>query len=400
MYFIVRHTRNNWNGAFDNLRATFTAAAAPGGAAQTSRLIADYLGARNTLLLAHQPNRHCRLAKLKGGGSACSAGSLSVSGLGAAPGAVPGASPGASSGALSINTGLPLSAAFSERKASFRTSLRSAFLARPRQDGRPDGRPGGRLAADAPPWDVWAEGHVARFDDDTSDGGLFSVIYGGADYRVGDDALVGFMLQFDWLNQDYGGGATIEGTGWMVGPYATLRLYRKLYADMRAAWGRSDNRIRPLGTYKDSFSTERWLATGALIGDYALGNWSLQPALAVQYIRERQFAYTDSLGVRIPEQSVWQGDVRFSPRLGYTVRTEDYLIRPWVELAGVYTFGGSGRFTNGSLAAERQGFSASVKAGIDINGHGVTLNISAQYDGIGSSATSFGGTVRITVALN
>ena len=251
---------------------------------------------------------------------------------------------------------------------------------------------------------MWSEGRLSRFDDSTSDNGLFAIVHGGADYRWSENLLLGVSVSVDWTEQDNAANAGhISGTGWMAGPYATLRLDERVFVDLRAAWGQSSNDISPFGTYIDSFDTTRWLIAGSVGGDYQYGKWSLNPIVSAQYIQEQQEAYVDSLNVTIPSQTIAQGDVRFEPRLAYHWQTSGGTrLSPWVQVAGVYTFAQRGSFSSGSLASESAGLSASVRSGLDVvMPGGAALSVSGQYDGLGSDgAGSYGGSIGMSLPLN
>ena len=343
----------------------------------TSQMIADYLGARNTLLLAHQPDRERRLNKLKGDQGAVSTGHLSVFGL-------------------ALNLPLPFNATISKDAFNFKASLQDIIHS-------------GKKSR----WDFWTEGHVALFNDDASQDGKFAVIYTGIDYLIRPNGLIGIMAQYDWLNQKYGrsalsgklantGTAKVSGVGWMVGPYTTWRLGDNFYFDTRAAWGQSFNKIKPFGTYEDKFDTERWLISTSLIGKFTLDNWSIKPGISFQYIEESQAAYTDSLRVKIPSQTLSQGDVRFGPRVGYTHQMANgSTLNPWLEFSGVYSFAQEGRFSNGSFANEIQGLTGTIKTGLNyITLNGIFLTLSGQYDGIGANTESYGGMLKINIPLD
>lgn len=86
-----------------------------------------------------------------------------------------------------------------------------------------------------------------------------------ADMLVRPGLLVGFMGQIDWmadrsttLSQD------CDGRGWMAGPYLSAPLMPHLYFDARASWGRSTNRVGPIGAFTDTFLTARALASAKL----------------------------------------------------------------------------------------------------------------------------------------
>jgi outer membrane autotransporter protein len=188
----------------------------------------------------------------------------------------------------------------------------------------------------------------------------------------------------------------------MAGPYALIRLDEAIYVDARASWGQSSNTISPFGTYTDTFDTTRWLVAGAISGDYRHGGWTLNPVVSLQYIEERQEAYVDSLSVTIPGQTVAQGDVRFEPRLAYSWQTlGGTQVTPWMQLAGVYTFGQRGTFSSGSLVSRMSGLTSTVRTGFDISmPGGAALSVSGQISGIGSGAQSHGGSLAVSLPLH
>ena len=349
---------------------------------KTSQLIADYLGARNALLLAHQPELERRLIRLNGRNSRGSAGNISAFGL-------------------SANTPLPFNAAISEDTITFDASIRSLVGA---------GQGSDELAsayANNSKWDFWVQGRIARFEGDNEDSGNFGVIYGGVDYLLNPDTLIGIIGQYDWLDQKTSGlagapGSSIEGSGWMVGPYGIFRLDENYYFDVRAMWGRSENTISPFNTYEDDFDTERWTIYAALVGEFEVNDWRVRPSIKFQYIEENQENYIDSLGVTIPEQTVAQGDVRIGPRFSYDYLMDDGVIAsPWFHIEGVYSFTEEGRFTNGTFADEVDGLSATVKLGFDLtDSNGVSLSVLGQMDGLGTDATSYGGRLQLNIPLN
>jgi len=97
------------------------------------------------------------------------------------------------------------------------------------------------------PFDIWAEGSFARFEDGSEASqreGHWGVLFVGADYRVSPDLLIGALASFDDAQQDLTGLASkARSTGWMVGPYATMRLTNNLFFQARAAWGKSTHEL-------------------------------------------------------------------------------------------------------------------------------------------------------------
>ena len=194
---------------------------------------------------------------------------------------------------------------------------------------------------------------------------------------------MGVSAQFDRYSPLGGMTAgTVKGNGWMVGPYATFKLGPQFYADVRAAWGKSDNKVSPLGTFVDAFDTNRVLASGSLIGQFDVGAATqFRPEVSVRYLDEKQRGYTDSLGVTIPGQKVGQGDLSFRPRFHHTVDIgKGWSLRPYVEAEGIYTFG------VGSATVLTSDFRMRIEGGADLFSiSNVRAGVSAFHDGIGGS---------------
>ncbi len=384
--------------------ALFSVVAGSAVARLTTQMAADYLGDRNAMLLANGVNMSNRLSRLRpgrNGGSGLSGGILSVN---------LGESEDASASAFSMNlrTSLPGDVRVTDDTVTFAASTarlaRSGVFSADIYDGDGDivaDRMGDSPSTPQMRWDIWVEGRIARFDSSNNKDGKFGAIYVGADYLITPNMLIGLMTQYDWLKKDYDANGRVKGQGWMVGPYAGFRFGENLYLEAQARGGRSSNDITPLGTYTDKFKTTRWYFSGRLSGDFGYGDWMIRPGVAVQYLSEKQKAYTDSLGNHIRAQTVSEGDVRVGPRIAYTYGLGDGgAIIPWAEFEGVYTFGSKDKFSKGTYASDIHGLSGSVQAGFDWRMPvGAMFSLSGSYDGIGSDARSYGARARIDIAF-
>ncbi|NOD46765.1 MULTISPECIES: Ig-like domain-containing protein [unclassified Ruegeria] len=124
----------------------------------------------------------------------------------------------------------------------------------------------------------------------------------GAHRQISANLLVGAMLQLDYAETD-NGPASVDGTGWLIGPYVVAKLpSQPVFFEGRALYGQADNDISPLGTYTDSFDSERWLVQSRVTGEIKRGALTLMPLLDVSYASDDQESYTDSLGNLIPQQ--------------------------------------------------------------------------------------------------
>lgn len=142
--------------------------------------------------------------------------------------------------------------------------------------------------------------------------------------------------------------------------------------------------------------------SGALFGEIAAGEWTVLPSLEWGYISENQKSYADSLNVLIPGRTVSQGNISMGPKFSRDFAlSDDKTLTLFTKLQGVYTFGESGKFSNGTLAAETQGFTATARAGFDIRTKsGAQFSLSGGIGGSGSDANTYTGSVMLSFPLN
>ncbi len=249
---------------------------------------------------------------------------------------------------------------------------------------------GGTATHESRRFDVWFEGSFNKFNGSAGSGGDFAIAHLGADYLMSPDLLVGGMLQYDRLTDSNDSDTSrTEGTGWMVGPYVTARLQENLYLDARVAGGKSDNDVTPVGTYTDSFSSTRWLADISLTGEFTQGRWTIRPNAGLSWLADKQNAYTNTLGVTIPSQTVSQGQLKFGPTISTQFLGSDgWRYEPALTLDAIYSHAntsGGGSFLGADSGLE-DGWRARIAPGISMTGpDGTRLSLSGTYDGIGQS---------------
>jgi outer membrane autotransporter protein len=263
-----------------------------------------------------------------------------------------------------------------------------------------------------PGFDVWVEGHIARYNDDlggVNRDGDFSILYVGADYVIAPGVLIGALVQVDDTDEtidDPSLKGNIDGTGWMAGPYIGLRLADNLYFDARAAWGQSDNDIdltdAALGRRTGSFDTDRWLASATLTGNEYYGAWRFTPQVSVAYGEEDYGTYSTSLNQTVSGGGASIGRVTGTMEIGYRF---DGLygssIEPHVAVSGIWNFDSDDLYVNGVLADTDES-RARVEGGLLITTpSGVGLRAAAAYDGIGADDfEAVSGSLWINVPLN
>jgi hypothetical protein len=185
------------------------------------------------------------------------------------------------------------------------------------------------------------------------------------------------MLQYD-MAETRDGAARIEGTGWLIGPYFAAELAQgEIVMDGRLLYGRTDNEISPLGTYVDSFETERWLAILNTSGRVELARLTLLPGLGYAYTEDRQMAYVDALSVPVPEQTISLGEL--TARLEWEV--------PLGDGATVFTGGIAGIRANSSqTSSQLEGGRGRFNLGLRHAGaNGFNVDLGGYIDGIGAA---------------
>lgn len=250
--------------------------------------------------------------------------------------------------------------------------------------------------------DVWTEGHYTRFADRGDRDGHFAVVYAGADIHLTPWVIAGLMGQVDWMNDDIGNANTqVEGIGWMVGPYASMRLTPQLFFDVRAAWGLSDTDVNAAGI-TGNVSTQRWLVTGQLSGNFHAGPYRITPEVSIEYIQEKLDAYTVSSGAQIAGQTVSIGRLRAGPEVARIFDIgSGATLEPRVAVAAVWDFRPADTVTLGNVRYGQDDFRAVVEAGTILQTEsGINFAISGKYEGLGISGfDAYGGYLWINVPI-
>ena len=256
-----------------------------------------------------------------------------------------------------------------------------------------------------PSVDVWLEVHYSEFEDGDNNGvrsdGHFGVAYIGIDYLVTPTVLVGVLGQIDWGEEDSNLGSSIDGVGGMAGPYLSARLTPNLFFTTRAAYGISENEVSPIGTYTDDFSTDRWLASAELTGNWNFGNLRFTPGTSVTYLQEDQHGYTDSRGVPIPSQTVSLGQVSFGPEVAYRFVGDRLTWEPHLSVIGLWDFDDDDGITAGLIATDDD-LRARVTAGVLAQAAGgASMRVVGTLEGLGGgSYDAFGVQAWLSIPLN
>jgi len=247
-------------------------------------------------------------------------------------------------------------------------------------------------------WDVWLAAEWSRVEDNragdraSSD---FTLAHLGLDYQVSEDLILGMLVQYDQMQERSAevfteagavAGARVDGEGWMAGPYAVWRLSDQLTFDGLALYGTSDNAVNPIGLYEDGFETDRFMVRANLTGQLQNGPWRLRPQASLTHFEETQTAYTDSLGIAIPEQTLALGRLTAGPELAWRSSTPkggfvefNTGVRAVWDYQAAEQLNARGQFTGGddTLRADAQlGLSARLNSGL-------MISIQSRFAGLG-----------------
>jgi hypothetical protein len=182
--------------------------------------------------------------------------------------------------------------------------------------------------------DFWFEGRYTTYDLDARDNGNFSVMYFGTKYMLGPDIMVGYLAQFDQTVEQtaYDGG--VSASGWMAGPYMSIRFGQGVIFDGRAAWGTTED--VPNGIMLDGASADRKLVRGTLRGTRQIGGWTVAPSVGLSYVEDTLAFESAALSDDSPS-GTGRLDVLPEVRRRFDLNSETY-IEPRLAAGGFLSF--------------------------------------------------------------
>lgn len=348
--------------------------------------IGSLFTARQALIMSNQASTDRRINRLLGRGS--QGGSVNL-------------------GGLQFATNSPLNLAIGrDGRATFNySSLRSSQLIDAGTNlGATNGEASDRLPGQRRVGlDFWAEGTLAQFNAGGGDGS-FAIVHMGADYLATKNLLVGAAAQIDWIDFNASATSSAKGRGYMIGPYATVRITDALFFDARLTAGKASNDVSPYGTYVDEVESTRSLASAALIGSFQSGTITIRPEARLNWFVEESDSYKDALGVVIPSVRSAIGTLDVGPefRWGLPARNlGDFEFS--LGFAGVWAFdqrleSNAGITLDKVLLPE---FRGRAKSGALLTlENGVVFNVDVFVDGIGGdSYRSWGGSIGIRLGF-
>jgi hypothetical protein len=184
--------------------------------------------------------------------------------------------------------------------------------------------------------DLWLEGRMENYEASADTGissGNLGVIYLGTRTMLGPDILVGGLAQLDrGTESPEFGESHMAATGWMAGPYMSMKLASGVTFDGRAAWGETENAAA--GFELDEGSSERRLVRAKLTGTRQVEGWKVAPSLGLVYledaVRDGETGETKAAGT---------GRVEFLPEVSRRFEVDgETFVEPRAALGGFVGF--------------------------------------------------------------
>jgi hypothetical protein len=143
--------------------------------------------------------------------------------------------------------------------------------------------------------DFWVQGRYEPYATALGPGdGALSTVFLGSDYKLGPDIMIGALAQFDRMDEADRPGNQVAASGWMAGPYMSVRFGPGVFFDGRAAWGLADSGVTGIGI--DTAAPDRKMVSGRLRGSRALGAWTLAPSVGLSYVEDGVAAQSEDAG--------------------------------------------------------------------------------------------------------
>jgi hypothetical protein len=250
--------------------------------------------------------------------------------------------------------------------------------------------------------DFWFEGRSTTYDtidmDQRPNDGRFNVMYFGSKYMLGPDIMLGYLAQFDQADETsrYSGG--VSASGWMAGPYMSVRFGHGIIFDGRAAWGTTQS--LPNGVMLDTTSADRSLVRGTLRGTRQVAGWTVAPSVGLSYVEDTPTYPGMAFSEATP---VGTGRLDVLPELKrrFDLNREAY-IEPRLAAGGFLSFDDISRLAPGGFAASAPDLHWKAEAGVAV---GVKDSMSLQATGGvetggAAAADTWSGKLRLNVPLD
>ncbi len=246
--------------------------------------------------------------------------------------------------------------------------------------------------------DFWFEGRYTSYDlEQRHDDGNFSVMYFGTRYMLGPDIMLGYLAQFDQADEQTRDNGSLSASGWMAGPYMSVRFGQGIVFDGRAAWGTAES--LPNGVVLDTASADRKLVRGTLRGTRQVGGWTVAPSVGLSYVEDTP----ERLSAVLPDASpAGTGRLDVVPELKrrFDLDSSTY-VEPHLAAGGILSFDDMNRLGPRGLTMTDPDLHWKAEAGVAV---GVKDSMSLQATGGvetggATAADTWSGKLRLNMPL-
>lgn len=247
--------------------------------------------------------------------------------------------------------------------------------------------------------DFWLEGHLENYEAETSGrapaDGTLGVVYLGTKFLLNPDIMVGALAQFDHAGEGHAASqADLAASGWLAGPYVSMRLAPGVVLDGRAAWGHFQSVAGIEG--ESAPQGERTLVRGKLTGTRDVGGWKLAPSVGFSYLDEGVAGA--SLDGASEAQSGTLGRVDVLPEVSrrFSVNSDTY-IEPRFAVGTFWNFDDISKAAASAGEAHTK-LEAGVAVGVK---DGTSLRATGNVESGGADAAdTWSGRLQLNVPLN
>jgi len=137
--------------------------------------------------------------------------------------------------------------------------------------------------------DFWLEGRMQNYATTSSEAGIsdgnIGILYLGTRSMIGPDIMIGALAQVDrGVETGKYNVSEMAASGWMAGPYMSMKLGSGVVFDGRAAWGATENVVA--SSEIDDTQTARRLVRGKLTGTREVSGWNVAPSVGLVYVED------------------------------------------------------------------------------------------------------------------
>jgi len=251
-------------------------------------------------------------------------------------------------------------------------------------------------------WLGWAEVHGTTLDrwGSSTAAPTASLLYGnqinllaGLTRKFTPNFLIGVLggyETFDYRSDTLQG--RLKGDGWTVGSYLGWKITQNIRFDTAIAYsGIGYNGTA--GIAAGAFGGTRWMLTSGLTGTYTSYGIQIEPSARVYALRERENAYTDTLGTLQGARDFSAGRASGGVKLSYPILwSATTVLAPYAGLYGDYYFNSDSAGAAAAAAAAipsiliLDGWSARATAGLMAKfSNGAQIAVSGERGGIGGN---------------